>query len=247
MYIVGGTRSEDGGGREDGVSMYNTAQDSWDNSLPRLQNRRYFTPAVFIFDNHLYAAGGNNTINTMESLDLQNSASDCVTHSATLPFPVSHSASVQVGDKVFISGGKDRRRTLLLWSLNLDSWKHRARMNKGREDHCTVSDGSHRLWAVGGCQDCWPLYYIEEYNIARNTWTPLEINLKVTTRKVLTEPHVCVYCDGSILLYTYHYGEEDPDLHIYKYNVNTKVLEKMPNKLPQLITHPMIAIVPRED
>ena len=158
---------------------------------------------------------------------------------------LSHSASVVAMDTLFMSGGFDGVRdlsSLLSWKPGENEWKGKRNMVVARSDHCLVSDGYSTLWAIGGCQNCWPTKYIEKYSISDDTWEILGglESIAVHSEDSIMDATTCFYHDGYIFFRAH--GTAD-DGEFYRYNVATREWGKEKTPVRQLLKNPISALV----
>ena len=163
------------------------------------------------------------------------------TSNVRVPFGPLRSASVRVGEEVFISGGwvqnetdpsKSRPSTILVkWSVDAPSWTFLANMSHMEANHnCMVSDGVDRIWVIGPISEV-----LQEYTISKNEWStistkPNDVNLNY---------YLCVYWDGHIIIRS---QEAEVIFHIFDVTAQLWKMSKVPETKSYI--YPMIAIIP---
>ncbi len=244
MFIVGGSRQEGTQVASNRTTRYNVLKNTW-TELPSMNYDRPHRPAVFVIGHKLYSAGGNARIVQMESLDLENRNALWEEESVSLATSVSHSANVVAMGTVYMSGGFDGVRnlsTLLAWKPGQNGWKLKRSMIVARSDHCMVTDGHLFLWVIGGCQNCWPTKYIEQYSISDNLWEILGgfESIAIYSEDSIMDATICFYHDGYMFFRAH--GTAD-DGEFYRYKVATGILGKEKTPVRQLLKNPIVALV----
>ncbi len=105
-----------------------------------------------------------------------------------------------------------------------------------------VSDGYSTLWAIGGCQNCWPMKYIEQYSISDNSWEILGgfESIAIHSEDPIMDATICFYHDGYIFFRSH--GAAD-DGEFYRYSVATGIWGKEKAPVRQLLKNPISALV----
>ncbi len=244
LFIAGGFRQEETMVVYDRTAKFNVLNNTW-TELPPMNYNRHYRPAVFVIGQKLYAAAGNKNIVNIESLDLNDPIALWEEESVSLPSGVSHSASVVVMETVYMSGGFNgvsNLSTLMSWKPGEYNWMLKCSMMVVRSGHCLITDGYGSIWAIGGCLDCWPMNYIEQYNISDNSWRTVKgfENIAVSSEESM-DATICFYHDGYVFFRAH--GTID-DGAFYRYNVVTGEWGKEKASVRQLLKNPIVALVP---
>ena len=160
-----------------------------------------------------------------------------------LPYPRILSTSVVVKNYVYTPGGylqlgpTDKNGqanaaelpTLINWSVDSPSWTFLANMSDPKGQHCVVTNGDDKIWAMGHRKE------LEQYSISENKWTtisraPPSFELYV---------HLCAYWDGYIIIRSQ--GTEGT-FHIYDVAGNVWSRSNVPETRDY--SGPMIALIP---
>ena len=221
------------------AAVYNIKYDCWQ-MLPTLNHTRLYGPSVFIFENHLYASGGDWNEQTMEYLDLTNVEAGWQIHDVKLPFSLPFTATVMVKNRVFMYGGSVQNNDiseLISWAPGEEKWTVLRNRTVARFEHCLVSDGHDTLWSIGGCAGCG----MDKYTISSNTWAPVN-----GTPEALGEQdsHMCTYHNGYIYIRVYPTYPDEGTFFIYNVAKNTWTNETTKISDYHFIDHPMWASIP---
>ncbi len=156
------------------AEKYNVRYDKWE-MLPNKTIGACCGPALYVINNHLYAADGDDIFYTnpskpTEKLDLTNSESGWKKEQAEPTYHVRYNQAVVIGDTAYICAGYlyGRLKTVISWTYGETAWTPVADMNIARSRwHGTVTDGISNIWVVGGCHPyyCWPDGFIEHYSL----------------------------------------------------------------------------------
>ena len=209
IYIAGGFSPDandlEGTSKFLRAAKYDALHNSW-TLLPRRSIMAVFGPAVYVINEKLFVADGDNLIDggapnsVTERLDLANVDIGWSIEKASPTHQVSHTDAVVIGNRAYICAGTDKeRKTVISWTYGESSWIPVAEMNIARSRyHGTVTDGYQNMWVVGGCDPdvCWPHGFVEQYSSLKNSWTAL--NQVPDIQRDFYSVQVCSYWQGFI-------------------------------------------------
>ncbi len=233
------------------TAIYKTKQAKWE-MTKNITQPRTSGPAMFSIGSKLYLADGSSQVwNSMESLDLNNLNAAWEYEDTDMPFDIQYSKPVTINNVVYICGGwnSENNRSVISWRPGMTSWTSMSDMNHSRQWHCTLTDSTHFIWVVGGCDrdECDTSGFIEQYSISSNSWTQLNGAPDTAYNRV----NFCAFWKGFIYVtfYTMTKNRElewvteiEPHFHIY--NTNNAQWSKSDSKLRSLTFNSITAIIP---
>lgn len=239
VYLVGGEPTP-----YTHAVKYNISSNTWQN-LDSLNNGRLAYPCVFLLEKKLCAAGGWDLAyhNSMECVNVDNNTATWEP-SVTLPYPLERAqcatVSSSAGSFVILTGGFNGIETLNLvykW-IGTGSWVALTSMEKARQNHCTVSDGTKYVYVLGGMEGEMMRSSIERYDTQENKW---EFMAPMPEALIY---HACVYT-GDTIVVTGGYDKTGMIMKntIYLYSVKSDTWILSPTTLPQhMYGHAMAAL-----
>ncbi len=241
VFLIGGNRAGQADAEKNRVAVYRASENRWED-LPSMKHNRNYKPTAYVLGDKLYAAGGNTLIRSIESLNISDPNAVWEEENLVLPFKFYDSASIVVGNRVYISGGFNEEfgsslKNLYSWSVGESVWTREPNMILQRRGHCIVSDNDNTMYVIGGCAPfCNPL--IEQYDIRNATWSGVPNPFDSDILHNLKDVKICAYWKDSIFLY----GSGD-DSVFYIYNTVARFWSKSTAIEMQGITFPMSAVI----
>ncbi len=192
-----------------------------------------YGPAVYIYNNTLYAAYNN------ENWALELTPTSSISPGWTLfndQFPdnvFGPNAVITVGDRIFFFGVMrsidGSSKDVMSWRPGTsEPWQYVSDMNVARNPDrlCSSSDGLDRIWVMAGCRDCVQTGFMEMYQISTDRWTrintlPNYTELDLQDRE--TRAEICGYYDNYIYAIL---GLSDRRFHIFNIIRNTWNMSK---------------------
>ncbi len=232
------------------AARYETDLDLW-KTLPLMTGITWHLATIFIIDDKLYVVQGN--LGDLQSLDLTRNDAKWTLENVTLPFPVNviYSQAVVVNGTAYICGGFigwPNNRYVISWAPGQMTWSLLKAYNTSRFDHFTVTDGSHKIWILGGCRKndvCRQEGFIQEYSVAGDTWKSVS---PAPEDKGENSVNFCVYWDKLIYVSFkknhWTVGKEIIDRRLYIYDTITQEWKVSNTTLNTATQNSMAAIVP---
>ncbi len=252
IYIAGGSAWDSNGTlgfRR--VAKYNVKGDIWE-VLPNKIVDTQQGPAIYVINNQLYAADGDNEATfpfpstQTERLNLSNVQSGWMTEQASPYYDVWDAHAAVIGNTVYICAGTpEPTKTVMSWTHGEPAWTPVADMNVARGSyHEAVTDGISNIWVVGGCDPdyCWPDGFIEHYNVTDNTWTKLTQVPDIEKGRYNVE--VCSFWQGYIFVIFSGHGSSERITRFHVYNTHTGKWHEESTEFMLPVRHSMSAIVP---
>ncbi len=216
--------------------MYDTAFNKW-NNLKSMIIKRSLIPCLFLIGNNLCAVGGldgSDYLSSMECLDVENETATWQI-SEEMKHPVAYASCATVGNSVILTGGIGNNiqlSSVWKWTVN-GSWTQLANMQKKRNRHCTVTDGTRYLYVVGGSMK----QYVERYDIKEDRWDYM------APCPLATVEHACVYMNDTIVM-TGGLKKYQKLNTIYIYSVNANSWTKSSTIILQMIVKHAMVLMP---
>ena len=132
-----------------------------------------------IFDDSLLILGGTTTVQCEDNLssvvlyDIKNNVCKQLT---SLPYEVSHMATVKWGDNVVVIGGLDKDfnalNTVVMYNVKTEQ-SHMLPPMRYKRGECTAVVVGNNIVVMGGWNEQAELNSVEVFNFERNTWQEL--------------------------------------------------------------------------
>ncbi len=247
IYIIAGLYRRPGAGETDfqpgsKVAKYSIHTDKWQ-LLPIMPGHALSGPVVFFNGGTLYSAYDN-----IYSLPLSNISAGWAKEDVTLPHSVTDGRSVTaIDDRVFVFGiGNELASSVISWRpASENSWTPVAdmRVSRAPKMFCTVTDGHESIWVIGGCFNCWPFGFMEQYQLSTRMWKKLSTvpDLPFENKDYeAINAQICEYWDGHIFAL---FSDGSVYDKFFIYNIKEDSWEQSENELNKVPHDPISAVI----